>query len=74
MMEYPKNVAEVTKFRSALKVKLEIEGMMINVAIGYSPPVGCEMEGRNSGASEVESGEWRRIQGKDLGGNNGSRF
>ena len=43
--EYAKNVGEVKKVSGrVMNVKLDIEGVMMNVVSGSSPQVGCNME------------------------------
>ncbi|KAI5625327.1 hypothetical protein C0J50_15186 [Silurus asotus] len=43
--EYSKSVVEVKRVSGrVMNVKVEVEGMMINVISAYAPQVGCEME------------------------------
>ena len=45
MKEYVRNVLEVKRMSDRLmSLKLEIEGVMLNVVSGYVPQVGCEFE------------------------------
>lgn len=55
-----------------LSLKLDIEGVMFNIARGYPPQVGCELEEKENfwrefdevmlSTSRSESGDWSRKQ------------
>ncbi|KAI5607533.1 hypothetical protein C0J50_1844 [Silurus asotus] len=53
--EYSKCVVEVKRVSDrVMKVKLEVEGVMINVISAYAPQVGCEMEKKKKFWSELD--------------------
>ncbi|KAF7708178.1 hypothetical protein HF521_017235, partial [Silurus meridionalis] len=53
--EYSKSVVEVKKVSDrVMNVKLEVEGMMINVTSAYAPQVGCKMEEKEKFWSELD--------------------
>ncbi|KAI5097893.1 hypothetical protein C0J45_11620 [Silurus meridionalis] len=53
--EYSKSVVEVKRVSDwVMIVKLEVEGMMINVISAYAPQVGCEMEEKERFWSELD--------------------
>ncbi|KAI5615281.1 hypothetical protein C0J50_10881, partial [Silurus asotus] len=53
--EYSKSVVEVKRVSDRLMiVKVEVEGMMINVISAYAPQVGCEMEEKERFWSELD--------------------
>ncbi|KAF7694504.1 hypothetical protein HF521_008257, partial [Silurus meridionalis] len=53
--EYSKSVVEVKRVSDRVMiVKLEVEGMMINVISVYAPQVGCEMEEKERFWSELD--------------------
>ncbi|KAF7707519.1 hypothetical protein HF521_018737 [Silurus meridionalis] len=53
--EYSKSVVEVKRVSDRVMiVKLEVEGMMINVISAYAPQVGCEMEEKERFWSELD--------------------
>ncbi|KAI5613458.1 hypothetical protein C0J50_11346 [Silurus asotus] len=52
--EYSKSVVEVKRvFDRVINVKLEVEGVMINVINTYAPQLGCEMEKKEKFWSEL---------------------
>ena len=62
-----------------MSVKLEIEGVMMNVISAYAPQVGCEMEEKEDFWSELDevvesvSKEERVVIGADFNGHVGGR-
>ncbi|MCJ8733950.1 hypothetical protein PDJAM_G00229570 [Pangasius djambal] len=53
--EFVKNVLEVKRVSDrVMSLKLEIEGMMLNVVSGYAPQVGCELEEKERFWSELD--------------------
>ncbi|RDD64009.1 hypothetical protein DU478_22460, partial [Thalassococcus profundi] len=53
--EFVKNVLEVKRMSDRLmSLKLEIEGVMLNVVSGYAPQVGCEQEEKDRFWSELD--------------------
>ncbi|KAK3530930.1 hypothetical protein QTP70_006515 [Hemibagrus guttatus] len=53
--EFVRNVLEVKRVSDrAMSLKLEIEGMMLNVVSGYAPQVGCELEEKERFWSELD--------------------
>ncbi|KAI5607898.1 hypothetical protein C0J50_9758 [Silurus asotus] len=53
--EYSKSVVEVKRVSDrAMNVKLEVEGMMINVISAYASQVGCEMEEKEKFWSKLD--------------------
>ncbi|KAI5104058.1 hypothetical protein C0J45_5684 [Silurus meridionalis] len=53
--EYSKSVVKVKRVSGrVMNVKLEVEGMMINVISAYAPQVGCEMEEKERFWSELD--------------------
>ncbi|KAI5105879.1 hypothetical protein C0J45_3576 [Silurus meridionalis] len=53
--EYSKSVVEVKRLSDRVMiVKVEVEGMMINVISAYAPQVGCEMEEKERFWSELD--------------------
>ncbi|KAF7697030.1 hypothetical protein C0J45_13436 [Silurus meridionalis] len=53
--EYSKTVVEVKRVSDrVMNVKLEFEGLMINVISAYAPQVGCEMEEKESFWSDLD--------------------
>ncbi|KAI5628101.1 hypothetical protein C0J50_8339 [Silurus asotus] len=53
--EYSKRVVEVKRVSDRVMiVKVEVEGMMINVISAYAPQVGCEMEEKERFWSELD--------------------
>ncbi|KAI5610689.1 hypothetical protein C0J50_11967, partial [Silurus asotus] len=53
--EYSKSVVEVKRvYDRVMIVKVEVEGMMINVISAYAPQVGCEMEEKERFWSELD--------------------
>ncbi|KAI5623886.1 hypothetical protein C0J50_16567 [Silurus asotus] len=53
--EYSKSVVEVKRVSDRMMiVKVEVEGMMINVISAYAPQVGCEMEEKERFWSELD--------------------
>ncbi|KAI5088055.1 hypothetical protein C0J45_21598 [Silurus meridionalis] len=53
--EYSKSVVEVKRVSDRVMiVKVEVEGMMINVISAYALQVGCEMEGKEKFWSELD--------------------
>ncbi len=53
--EYVKSVLEVKRVSDRMmSVKLEIEGVMINVISTYAPQVGCEMEEKEDFWSKLD--------------------
>ncbi|KAI5096408.1 hypothetical protein C0J45_13302 [Silurus meridionalis] len=53
--EYSKSVVELKRVSDrVMNVKLEFEGMMINVISAYAPQVGCEMEEKERFWSELD--------------------
>ncbi|KAK3572040.1 hypothetical protein QTP86_022268, partial [Hemibagrus guttatus] len=53
--EFVRNVLEVKRVSDRLmSLKLEIEGVMLNVVSGYVPQVGCELEEKESFWSELD--------------------
>ncbi|KAI5106337.1 hypothetical protein C0J45_4034 [Silurus meridionalis] len=73
--EYSRSVVEVKRVSDRVMiVKVEVEGMMINVISAYAPQVGCEMEEKErfwSELDEVVDGESRKerlVIGADFNG------
>ncbi|KAI5615334.1 hypothetical protein C0J50_10843 [Silurus asotus] len=53
--EYSKSVVEAKKvFDTVMNMKLEVEGMVINVISAYAPQVSCEMEEKEKFWSELD--------------------
>ncbi|KAI5614769.1 hypothetical protein C0J50_3417 [Silurus asotus] len=53
--EYSKNVVEVKRVSDRVMImKVEVEGMMINVISAYAPQVGCEIEEKERFWSELD--------------------
>ncbi|KAK3553381.1 hypothetical protein QTP70_003544 [Hemibagrus guttatus] len=53
--EFVRNVLEVNRVSDrVMSLKLEIEGMMLNVVSGYAPQVGCELEEKERFWSELD--------------------
>ncbi|KAK3555175.1 hypothetical protein QTP86_010042 [Hemibagrus guttatus] len=53
--EFVRNVLEVKRMSDrVMSLKLEIEGVMLNVVSGYAPQVGCELEGKERFWSELD--------------------
>ncbi|MCJ8749472.1 hypothetical protein PDJAM_G00176630 [Pangasius djambal] len=53
--EFGRNVLEVKRVSDrVMRLKLEIEGVMLNVVSGYAPQVGCELEERERFWSELD--------------------
>ncbi|KAK3554524.1 hypothetical protein QTP70_024430, partial [Hemibagrus guttatus] len=53
--EFVRNVLEVKRVSNrVMSLKLEIEGVMLNVVSGYAPQVGCELEEKERFWSEVD--------------------
>ncbi|KAF7708371.1 hypothetical protein HF521_017428 [Silurus meridionalis] len=53
--KYSESVVEVKRVSDrVMNVKLEVEGMMINVISAYAPQVGCEMEEKKRFRSELD--------------------
>ncbi|KAK3559241.1 hypothetical protein QTP86_008352 [Hemibagrus guttatus] len=53
--EFVRNVLEVKRVSDRLmSLKLEIEGVMLNVVSGYAPQVGCELEEKERFWSELD--------------------
>ncbi|KAK3526577.1 hypothetical protein QTP70_030714, partial [Hemibagrus guttatus] len=53
--EYVRNVLEVKRVSDrVMSLKLEIEGVMLNVVSGYAPQVGCELEEKERFWSELD--------------------
>ena len=53
--EYSKSVVEVKRVSDrVINVKLEVEGVMINIISAYAPQVGCGMEEKESFWSELD--------------------
>ncbi|KAK3534085.1 hypothetical protein QTP86_001163 [Hemibagrus guttatus] len=53
--EFVRNVLEVKRVSDrVMSVKLEIEGVMLNVVSGYAPQVGCELEEKERFWSELD--------------------
>ncbi|KAK3537905.1 hypothetical protein QTP70_024567 [Hemibagrus guttatus] len=53
--EFVRNVLEVKRVSDrVMSLKLEIEGVMLNVVSGYSPQVGCELEEKERFWSELD--------------------
>ncbi|KAK3537219.1 hypothetical protein QTP70_003376 [Hemibagrus guttatus] len=53
--EFVRNVLEVKRVSDrVLSLKLEIEGVMLNVVSGYAPQVGCELEEKERFWSELD--------------------
>ncbi|KAK3543950.1 hypothetical protein QTP70_031858, partial [Hemibagrus guttatus] len=53
--EFVRNVLEVKRVSdSVMSLKLEIEGVMLNVISGYAPQVGCELEEKERFWSELD--------------------
>ncbi|KAK3572156.1 hypothetical protein QTP86_022232 [Hemibagrus guttatus] len=76
--EFVRNVLEVKRVSDrVMSLKLEIEGVMLNVVSGYAPQVGCELEEKESFWSELDevmesipTGE-RVVIGEDFNGHVG---
>ncbi|MCJ8733560.1 hypothetical protein PDJAM_G00224980 [Pangasius djambal] len=53
--EFGRNVLEVKRVSDrVMSLKLEIEGLMLNVVSGYAPQVGCELEEKERFWSELD--------------------
>ncbi|KAK3508711.1 hypothetical protein QTP70_004260 [Hemibagrus guttatus] len=53
--EFVRNVLEVNRVSDrVMSLKLEIEGVMLNVVSGYAPQVGCELEEKERFWSELD--------------------
>ncbi|KAK3552669.1 hypothetical protein QTP86_019443, partial [Hemibagrus guttatus] len=53
--EFVRNVLEVKRVSDrVMSLKLEIEGVMLNVVSGYAPQVGCELGGKERFWSELD--------------------
>ncbi|KAK3557295.1 hypothetical protein QTP70_026684, partial [Hemibagrus guttatus] len=53
--EFVKNVLEVNRVSDrVMSLKLEVEGVMLNVVSGYAPQVGCELEEKERFRSELD--------------------
>ncbi|KAK3539519.1 hypothetical protein QTP70_009497 [Hemibagrus guttatus] len=53
--EFVRNVLEVKRVSDrVMSLKLEIEGLMLNVVSGYAPQVGCELEEKERFWSELD--------------------
>ncbi|KAK3517150.1 hypothetical protein QTP86_003947 [Hemibagrus guttatus] len=53
--EFVRNVLEVKRVSDrVMSLKLEIEGVMLNVVSGYAPQVGCELEEKEKFWSELD--------------------
>ncbi|KAK3533606.1 hypothetical protein QTP70_023393, partial [Hemibagrus guttatus] len=53
--EFVKNVLEVKRVSDrVMSLKLEIEGVMLNIVSGYAPQVGCELEEKERFWSELD--------------------
>ncbi|KAK3512985.1 hypothetical protein QTP70_034000 [Hemibagrus guttatus] len=53
--EFVRNVLEVKRVSDrVMSLKLEIEGVMLNVVSGYAPQVGCELEEKETFWSELD--------------------
>ncbi|KAK3526553.1 hypothetical protein QTP70_030693, partial [Hemibagrus guttatus] len=53
--EFVRNVLEVKRVSDrVMSLKLEIEGVMLNVGSGYAPQVGCELEEKERSWSELD--------------------
>ncbi|MCJ8745631.1 hypothetical protein PDJAM_G00132390 [Pangasius djambal] len=53
--EFGRNVLEVKRVSDrVMSLKLEIEGVMLNVVCGYAPQVGCELEEKERFWSELD--------------------
>ncbi|KAK3535320.1 hypothetical protein QTP70_007936 [Hemibagrus guttatus] len=53
--EFVRNVLEVKRVSDrVMSLKLEIEGVMLNVVSGYAPQVGCELEDKERFWSELD--------------------
>ncbi|MCI4379298.1 hypothetical protein PGIGA_G00226350 [Pangasianodon gigas] len=78
--EFGRNVLEVKRVSDRVtSLKLEIEGVMLNVVSGYAPQVGCELEEKERFWSELDeviesipTGE-RVVIGADFNGHVGER-
>ncbi|KAK3574312.1 hypothetical protein QTP86_004345 [Hemibagrus guttatus] len=76
--EFVRNVLEVKRVSDrVMSLKLEIEGVMLNVVSGYTPQVGCELEEKERFWSELDevmesipTGE-KVVIGADLNGHVG---
>ncbi|KAK3542239.1 hypothetical protein QTP86_021401, partial [Hemibagrus guttatus] len=76
--EFVRNVLEVKRVSDrVMSLKLEIEGVMLNVVSGYAPQVGCELEEKERFWSELDevmesipTGE-RVVMGADSNGHVG---
>ncbi|KAK3530520.1 hypothetical protein QTP86_027885 [Hemibagrus guttatus] len=54
--EFVRNVMEVKRVSDrVMSLKLEIEGVMLNVVSGYAPQVGCELEEKERFWSELDA-------------------
>ncbi|KAI5611221.1 hypothetical protein C0J50_9252 [Silurus asotus] len=73
--EYSKSVVEVKRVsKRVMIVKVEVEGMMINVISAYAPQVGCEMEEKERFWNDVVDGVPRKerlVIGADFNGHVG---
>ncbi|KAK3541857.1 hypothetical protein QTP86_008061 [Hemibagrus guttatus] len=78
--EFVRNVLEVKRVSDrVMSLKLEIEGVMLNVVSGYAPQVGCELEEKERFWRELDevmesipTGE-RVVIGADFNGHVGER-
>ena len=78
--DYAKSVVEVKRKSGRMMcVKMEIEGVMVNIISAYVPQVGCELEEKedfwndlNEMVESVHKGE-RVLIGRDLNGNRGDK-
>ncbi|KAF7691359.1 hypothetical protein HF521_011656, partial [Silurus meridionalis] len=52
--EYSKSVVEVKRVSDRVSMKLEVEGMMINVIGACAPQVSCEMEEKKNSWNELD--------------------
>ncbi|KAK3506363.1 hypothetical protein QTP70_000997 [Hemibagrus guttatus] len=76
--EFVRNILEVKRVSDrVMSLKLEIEGVMLNVVSGYAPQVGCELEEKERFWSELDevmesipTGE-RVVMGADFNGHVG---
>ncbi|KAK3559202.1 hypothetical protein QTP86_005198 [Hemibagrus guttatus] len=79
--EFVRNVLEVKRVSDrVMSLKLEIEGVMLNVVSGYAPQVGCELEEKEKFWSELDevmesipTGE-RVVIGADFNGHVGEGY
>ena len=60
--DYAKSVLEVKKKSDRMmSVKMEIEGVMVNVISAYAPQVGCELEEKERFMNELTWMKWWRV-------------